>query len=475
MPLQAGRNELTSVQDLLAISKQTKFERTAVLWACALIYSYFIYSFFSGFSPFAGQQSVLASSEQGSFVNKLSTALMFCGCVPLLIAYRRQAWDLVRFSLPLLIVVSWFTVSVIWSQHPDLTLRRIIAYWMYLVIAIAAISTIVTPQKIVATIALVFATVIVFDFLALALFPAAATQLEGVRGIHFHKNDAGTVAMVSTFVLGGASFATKGKLLKTALFALSVASICFLILSHSKTTLGFTLILILVIPAIYLLILRSQAVLVTIIALIVGCGATLFSILILFDVSMEQILTFVFGDPTLTRRTDLWRHLLYSIYERPLLGSGWGAFWGTGEAVNPIHAPPKAWFLDAAMINTAHNGYLDVVLQSGLVGLVLTIALIIRCLWNYVMLLQENQISLAERRSVLVFFAVAIAILLNSTMESRIFGVGDPIARLFDLVYLCGECWRQQIRVRGRTQEVSWRSGRSARAEALFPAGTAER
>lgn len=446
-----------------------------MLWACALIYSYFIYSFFSGFSPFAGQQSVLASSEQGSFVNKLSTALMFCGCVPLLIAYRRQAWDLVRFSLPLLIVVSWFTVSVIWSQHPDLTLRRIIAYWMYLVIAIAAISTIVTPQKIVATIALVFATVIVFDFLALALFPAAATQLEGVRGIHFHKNDAGTVAMVSTFVLGGASFATKGKLLKTALFALSVASICFLILSHSKTTLGFTLILILVIPAIYLLILRSQAVLVTIIALIVGCGAALFSILILFDVSMEQILTFVFGDPTLTRRTDLWRHLLYSIYERPLLGSGWGAFWGTGEAVNPIHAPPKAWFLDAAMINTAHNGYLDVVLQSGLVGLVLTIALIIRCLWNYVMLLQENQISLAERRSVLVFFAVAIAILLNSTMESRIFGVGDPIARLFDLIYLCGECWRQQIRGRGRTQEVTWRSGRSARAEALFPAGTAER
>lgn len=475
MPPQAGRNELRSVQNVLAFSKQTKFERTAVLWACLLIYSYFMYNFLSGFSPFAGQHSVLTSSEQGSFVNKISTALMFCGCVPLLIAYRRRAWDLTLFSLPLLIVVSWFTVSVIWSQHPDLTLRRIIAYWMYLVIAIAAISTIMTPQKIVATIALVFATVIVFDFLALALFPAAATQIEGVRGIHFHKNDAGTVAMVSTFVLGGASFATKAKPLKAALFALFVASICFLVMSRSKTTLGFTLVLILVIPAVYLLILKSQAVLVTIIALIVGCGAALFSVLVLFDVSTEQILTFVFGDPTLTRRTDLWRHLLYSIYERPLLGSGWGAFWGTGEAVNPIHAPPKTWFLDAAMINTAHNGYLDVVLQTGLVGLVLTIALIIRCLWNYVWLLQAKQISLAERRSVLVFFAVAIAILLNSTMESRIFGVGDPIARLLDLIYLSGECWRQQIRVRGREQEVAWRFGRPARSEALFPAGAGER
>ena len=400
---------------------------------------------------------------------------MFAGCIPLVIAYRRRAWDLTLISLPLLIVVSWFTVSIIWSQHPDLTLRRITAYWMYIVIAIAAISTIMTPQRIVGTIALVFATVIVIDFLALALFPAAATQLEGVRGIHSHKNDAGTIAMVSTFVLGGAAFSTKARPLRIALFMLSAASIAFLVMSRSKTTLSFTLLIIFITPVLYLLIRKSRALLVTIMALIIGCGATLFSLLVLFDISLEQILTFVFGDPTLTRRTDLWRHLLYTIYERPLLGSGWGAFWGTGKAVNPIHAPPKAWFLDASMINTAHNGYLDLVLQSGFVGLVLSILLIIRCLWNYVWLLQAEPMSLAERRSVLVFLAVAISILLNCTMESRIFGVGDPIARLFDLIYLSGECWRRQIRIRARMHGVASSLDGSVRPAAFFSAGAVER
>ena len=70
------------------------------------------------------------------------------------------------------------------------------------------------------------------------------------------------------------------------------------------------------------------------------------------------------------------------IGRRPWLGHGFGSFWDTGAAINPIRsAPPGAWFMKAQLINTAHNGYLDLLLQTGIVGFALGIVAILRCLW----------------------------------------------------------------------------------------------
>jgi exopolysaccharide production protein ExoQ len=62
---------------------------------------------------------------------------------------------------------------------------------------------------------------------------------------------------------------------------------------------------------------------------------------------------------TLTGRTDIWAILLPTVTSQPILGCGFGGYW-TSQTIA------------AATVNEAHNGYLDVWLGLGIVGVLLT-------------------------------------------------------------------------------------------------------
>jgi exopolysaccharide production protein ExoQ len=82
-----------------------------------------------------------------------------------------------------------------------------------------------------------------------------------------------------------------------------------------------------------------------------------------FDMS-GQLAGAVGKDPTLTDRTKIWAFVL-SMHTNPLLGTGYESFW---------MGPRLEWFWQAAglgHINEAHNGYLEVYLNLGLIGLFL--------------------------------------------------------------------------------------------------------
>ena len=71
---------------------------------------------------------------------------------------------------------------------------------------------------------------------------------------------------------------------------------------------------------------------------------------------------------TLTGRTDLWK-LLLSMHTNPLIGTGYESFW-LGSRLQ--------WVYDRfAFVNEAHNGYLEVYLNLGLIGLFLLGAFLI--------------------------------------------------------------------------------------------------
>jgi len=63
-------------------------------------------------------------------------------------------------------------------------------------------------------------------------------------------------------------------------------------------------------------------------------------------------------DSTLTGRTDIWRQYLPMAMQHPLLGHGFGGFW-TKETIA------------YQGVNSVHNGYLEVILYLGFIGLIL--------------------------------------------------------------------------------------------------------
>ena len=69
-------------------------------------------------------------------------------------------------------------------------------------------------------------------------------------------------------------------------------------------------------------------------------------------------------NPTLTGRTDIWKVLL-NMHTNPLVGTGYQSFW-LGPRLQWVWQQPGI-----GRINETHNGYLDVYLNLGLIGLFL--------------------------------------------------------------------------------------------------------
>lgn len=178
------------------------------------------------------------------------------------------------------------------------------------------------------------------------------------QGIYGHKNILARImvlAAIAFFVCANSN--GKYRWLAWGNFILSLMLILG---STSKTALIIFLTVLALIPFYRALRWKSTiAVPFFIAAILIGGGVAM----LLVDTA-EDILA-VFGrDFTLTGRTDLWMAVLEKIGQRPWLGYGYGGFWLglNGESIDVWHEvkwqPPHA-----------HNGFLDLWLDLGLLGL----------------------------------------------------------------------------------------------------------
>jgi exopolysaccharide production protein ExoQ len=114
---------------------------------------------------------------------------------------------------------------------------------------------------------------------------------------------------------------------------------------------------------------------------------------------------------TLTGRTALWTELLTYVGARPLLGYGLGGFW------SPAHTAYIALAL-GWVVSHSHNGYLEVMLDLGLVGLTLFVIVF------GVGITQASRRLKAEPASVEALFAVTVLVWVVIAMFSeRVFPV----------------------------------------------------
>jgi len=79
------------------------------------------------------------------------------------------------------------------------------------------------------------------------------------------------------------------------------------------------------------------------------------------------------SDPSFTGRDDIWSFAVDHVAQRPFFGFGFEAFWGMPDLV-------KAWnYLESwgYRASDAHNGYLNLAVTTGLIGLALSLCWII--------------------------------------------------------------------------------------------------
>ena len=138
----------------------------------------------------------------------------------------------------------------------------------------------------------------------------------------------------------------------------------------------------------------------------------------------EDLLAVVGRDATFTGRTDIWRIVLDAIGQKPLLGFGYYA--ATVDFMRPL----LVGAIGQAAVD-AHNGYLDVMLGTGIVGLVL----LLFCISSVIVIgIGRVKTSAPERDFFMLLLSFPILGLLSSFFEvAAMSGVQDMLGALIFL------------------------------------------
>ena len=275
-------------------------------------------------------------------------------------------------NLPMLALVLLPFVTVFWSVSGSVTIRREIAFLLSTLFAVLLTIRFTPRQKM-----LLFGGVFGLCSLLSVLLGFAMPGLshapgEGaLRGIFVHKNVMGWIACL-TVVFGMAMLRDQLRGVRRLGRALLVFGLAGTLLSQSATSLLAAILAItasLVLPVV-----ARQRGMARLVFELILVQLVVLALLFLI-VYLPSLLEALGKDATLTGRVPLWAEVDHAIAARPLLGYGYGAFW---DESNPIAW--QIWSTIGWQAPHAHNGYRDLLLNGGVIGLLLFVLVIVRAM-----------------------------------------------------------------------------------------------
>ena len=262
-------------------------------------------------------------------------------------------------AVPLIAFAGYCGLSSLWAISPSTSISKFIVLTLVLLAIVPSVAVIDAADRYLKPMFWVVAATLLINLAFVLLTPPTPI---GHAGIYSHKNSlGGAVAFCSLFLIYG--IAQPGRLYRFAAFVLAPIALFILFRSQAKTAMGLAFL----VPVIaggftlarYYLRL-PMSLLIGLLAL--GVAFVMFSGV--FDFSWNDVSVAITGDPTFTGRTDLWNFALDKIAQRPWFGYGFHSFWQVGDSSPAWQGAPG--FLQRTP--HAHEGYLDLLLQGGIVG-----------------------------------------------------------------------------------------------------------
>jgi exopolysaccharide production protein ExoQ len=343
-------------------------------------------------------------------------AVLFC-----LIAKRAKTiWRFFLQQKLLIALLLWVFASTLWSDAAAMTIRRATALLATTILGVYVAERFTLKQQM----KMLLLSISCIAFLSLAagiLFPKIAI-MSGIdtagawRGIVGHKNMLGRLMAISIVLCFISSALRKWK------FVILPVSALLLILSHSGTAILSIGVLLICLPAIWLL-RQSKKVLII--------GGSFFSVamivLITYGYFHAGEIAFAILDKlgktsTLSGRGPLWFLCLKYISQRPWLGYGYNAFWlgADGQYSSQI------WKILGWEVPHAHNGFLQLCLDVGIIGLALFSILYIIALIRSV-----NSVTRARTRESMWGLVFLIFLLLANISETALLSGNSTFWILF--------------------------------------------
>jgi exopolysaccharide production protein ExoQ len=385
----------------------------ASTWGLLLPLLYFA---LDGVSPFVnGPASMRAVSTGGSaLMDRLSNVLIFGGC---LIFVIRRHHQVIWLSEQMKLVVSFPILALLLcpvSQQVTRTISSDAVLFGGILLVFYIMSRYTVNEVLELLLVLGTATIVASILFALILPQYGRDWMGGHasawKGIFSAKNYLGNMALF--FLTATVSYRPRTSLFR--FLRVSQLFFCLIAIAFSRAATTYML------TAVYLAYamtlnavrgLRKKDYFVAFILLFV-----IFASVVAVAVLQPNFLFNLLGkDSTLTGRTEIWDAVAGSIAKRPLLGYGYQAFWlgFKGESYRIILT--VTWAL-----GQAQNGFLDVMLELGVGGLVIVLLLFGFAFRDAVTCLLRSHDD-SRLRAVEWYFAIVILTLIYNLDESFLF------------------------------------------------------
>lgn len=243
---------------------------------------------------------------------------------------------------------------------------------------------------------LVSSAISIVNLITVLVFPSGVPGLG--LGMHYffngHRNQA-IIAILPSIFASLMLDDVKGRSCSVRSIALAVIGLCQVFLAYSATSL---VVLVMVTAGAALLVFKRARRVLNIYTYLAAYAVVFLSVVVfrLQDIVGSSMLAALGKDVTFTGRTVIWDGAIREVLSvNPLLGCGHDSFWN-----------------GSAMVGSAHNMILEILVQGGFLGVVVFVALLL--------LTARNLYARSAARSVaLVSLAIACFLLIGLTEQTR--------------------------------------------------------
>ncbi len=297
----------------------------------------------------------LTARDFANPLNYVISTLIFLVSLALVVKRPRALWRAATADLLLTGLLGLTLASMLWSDAPDVVFRRWGALFGTTLFAVYLHLRYSLEEQL----RLVGWGLGITAIFSILLFTPSALSGDGFRGIYENKNSLGRMMALSVTI-----FVLLASIRRPRALPIMFAGLSFvlLLMAKSSTALVVALTVVSLIPVLRILArdMRLAVGVGGIAILVLGIGSLLVA-------SNLGAATAVVGrDATLTGRTDLWQYVVEMILRRPWLGYGYETFWLWELPWRAVVDEGAGWTAP-----NAHNGFLEVGLALGFVGVVL--------------------------------------------------------------------------------------------------------
>src|SRR5687767_10079857 len=303
---------------------------------------------------------------EGDPINRTALILLFVAGLGVLIKRRIRIGSIIALNPALMVLLVYLAISVIWSVDPVIALKRYFREIGHIIMVLVVLTDVDPVQAIQRVFQRCSYVLLPLSVLYAKYYPGLGrgynfwTGEVQYTGVTTNKNTLGMLAMLMALFLIW-RLLNSPKLLRIAnapdILTLIMAG-WLLNIANSKTSVACFVLGLLTLLAARTQWIRPRIVLVkaTVWVVLIAAG-----VLFMNPTSRGYIAEQLGRDPTLTTRTAIWDASL-ALDTNPVIGAGYNSVWLTEGGRRLVHKMNLAH---------AHNGYLEVYLNTGMIGVFL--------------------------------------------------------------------------------------------------------